>query len=85
MHSSTRLINLIPDPEYVSPSESSACSVAEVAILTTVETEGRRHMDVALDPIEWSRALVVDESGGLWLWYEIKVERQERLQKATKL
>lgn len=28
----------------------------------------RRVVDVAIDPVEWGRAALVDESGGVWLW-----------------
>jgi hypothetical protein len=29
---------------------------------------GRRVMDAVFDPTEWGRVLIVDESGGVWIW-----------------
>ena len=56
-----------------------------VAELTYDDTGGRRHIDVALDPTHWGRALVVDEGGGVWLWFEEKIEQLERVEKVMRL
>lgn len=42
-------------------------------------------MDCASDPTCWSRALIVDEGGGVWLWTEVKEEIRERLNKTMTL
>lgn len=42
-------------------------------------------MDVVLDPATWSRALVVDEGGGIWMWWEDKEIRGGRLEKVMNL
>ena len=85
LHSSTRLLNLIPNPLFLPPSEACPVKTLEVATLRSTETSGRRHVDVALDPVTWSRALVVDESGGVWLWWEDWSEQHQRLIKTHRL
>ncbi len=57
----------------------------QAGVITSAETEERRHVDVALDPLNWSRALIIDECGGVWLWWENRVEAQERLIKTPRL
>jgi len=57
----------------------------EVATLASAETEGRRHVDVALDPGTRGRALVIDEGGAVWMWWQNRLEAQERLVKTYKL
>jgi hypothetical protein len=42
-------------------------------------------MDVALDHTSWSKVLIVDEGGGVWLWWEEKLEIRERLVKTMRL
>jgi hypothetical protein len=56
-----------------------------VGELSYTSTEGRRHVDAVLDETTWSKALIVDEGGGVWLWYEEKVEVRERLIKTMQL
>lgn len=79
LHSSTRLLSLVPNRSFDPPTDAHPVHATEIACLTSAETEGRRHADVALDHETWSRALIVDESGGLWLWGEERVEVQERI------
>jgi hypothetical protein len=59
--------------------------VTRVGELSYTATEGRRHVDAVLDETTWSKALIVDEGGGVWLWYEEKVEVRERLIKTMQL
>jgi hypothetical protein len=56
-----------------------------VGELEYTATENRRHVDAVLDEATWSKALIVDEGGGVWLWWEEKVEVRERLAKTMKL
>jgi len=65
--------------------DQSTAETNRVGQLSHTDTEGRRHVDVALDQTSWSRALIVDEGGGVWLWWEEKTEVKERLVKTMKL
>jgi hypothetical protein len=65
--------------------DQSTAETIRMGQLNHTDTEGRRHVDMALDQTSWSRALVVDEGGGVWLWWEEKVEIKERLLKTMKL
>lgn len=47
--------------------------------MSLTDSNGLRHMDIALDPTSFGRAVLVDEKGGVTLWTERKVERSERL------
>nr|XP_018266353.1 uncharacterized protein I303_00328 [Kwoniella dejecticola CBS 10117]OBR88511.1 hypothetical protein I303_00328 [Kwoniella dejecticola CBS 10117] len=85
LQSTTHLLNLIPDHTYVPPSSQPPILSQRIASLSYSDTEGRRHVDVALDPVIWSRVLVVDESGGVWLWWEEKENRSGRIEKAWNL
>ncbi|KAK4683966.1 hypothetical protein P7C73_g6240, partial [Tremellales sp. Uapishka_1] len=69
------LLNVVPDSTYIPPASRPPVSVVQIGVLSSADTEGRRHVDVALDPESWSRALIVDEGGAVWLWWEEK-ERQ---------
>lgn len=76
------------DPHRISISisgEGSDAKSIRVGELNIAQTEGRRHVDMALDETSWSRALIVDEGGGVWLWAEEKVEIRERVTKVMKL
>jgi hypothetical protein len=74
------------DPHRISTSgEGTGAKSTRVGQLSISQTEGRRHVDMALDEANWGRALIVDEGGGLWLWSEEKVEVRERLTKVMKL
>nr|XP_019014207.1 uncharacterized protein I206_00289 [Kwoniella pini CBS 10737]OCF52988.1 hypothetical protein I206_00289 [Kwoniella pini CBS 10737] len=85
LQSTTHLLNLIPDHTYVPPSSQPPILSQRTASLSYEDTEGRRHVDVALDPTIWSRILVVDECGGVWLWWEEKDNRAGRIEKAWNL
>ncbi|KLT43178.1 hypothetical protein CC85DRAFT_284735 [Cutaneotrichosporon oleaginosum] len=74
----THLINLTLDPEYYYGSSSPTYNVSRIAELNKEYTEGRRHVDVALDPFHWGRAAVVDEGGGVWMWWEEKDRGNDR-------
>jgi len=65
--------------------EDSAVDTVKVEQLSHFDTEGRRHVDMVLDQTSWSKALIVDEGGGVWLWWEEKTEIRERLVKTMKL
>ena len=57
----------------------------DIATLRPSDTAGRHHVDIALDPTSFGRALIVDECGGVWLWTESKVEVAERLSHSAHL
>lgn len=78
------MLNLIPVSDN-EPDTKLHVLATRVGAITPEETEGRRHVDCAIDPTCWSRALIVDEGGGLWLWWEEKEEYRERLQKVMRL
>lgn len=42
-------------------------------------------MDVVFDLVIWLRVLVVDEGGGIWMWWEDKEIRGGRLEKVMNL
>lgn len=65
--------------------DRSKAETIRVGQLSHTDTEGRRHVDMTLDQSSWSKALIVDEGGGVWLWWEEKVEINERLVKTMKL
>lgn len=80
----THMLNV--DPHRITPAdEQSTAETNRVGQLSHTDTEGRRHVDVALDQTSWSKALIVDEGGGVWLWWEEKLEIRERLSKTMKL
>ncbi|WWC97298.1 hypothetical protein V866_004177 [Kwoniella sp. B9012] len=85
LQSTTHLLNLIPDHTYVPPSSEAPVICQRTALLSYEDTEGRRHVDVALDPKIWSRILVVDDFGGVWLWWEEKDNKNGRIEKAWNL
>lgn len=78
------MLNIDPHRISISGDATDARSI-RVGELSIAQTEGRRHVDMALDETSWSRALVVDEGGGVWLWAEEKVEVRERVTKVMKL
>jgi hypothetical protein len=80
----THLLNVGPHPITCANDQSTAETI-RVGQLNHTDTESRRHVDMALDQTSWSRALIVDEGGGVWLWWEEKVEVKERLAKTMKL
>jgi hypothetical protein len=80
----THMLNV--DPHRITGADDqSKADTLRVGQLSHVETEGRRHVDMNLDQTTWSRALIVDEGGGVWLWWEEKVEIRDRLVKTMKL
>ncbi|BEJ01692.1 hypothetical protein CcaverHIS631_0603740 [Cutaneotrichosporon cavernicola] len=85
LEGTTHLVNLIPNPEFIATSSSAPISVKRVAELGQNSTDRRRHVDVAMDPYSWGRAAIVDEGGGVWLWWEEKELFNGRLAKVTKL
>ncbi|WRT63394.1 uncharacterized protein IL334_000299 [Kwoniella shivajii] len=85
LQSTTHLVNLIPDHAYVPPSSSPPVISQRTAQLSYEDTEGRRHVDAALDANVWSRVLVVDESGGVWLWWEEKETKGSQIEKVWNL
>jgi len=82
---STHLLNVIPNPTFVPPTLEHPVTTLRVGELSVTDTEGRRHVDVELDPSTWSRAAVVDEGGGVWLWWEDKERVDGRTQKIMRL
>ncbi|GMK54191.1 hypothetical protein CspeluHIS016_0107770 [Cutaneotrichosporon spelunceum] len=85
LENTTHLINLYANPEFSVASSSPPILVTRVAELDRRLTDGLRHVDVAIDPREWSRVAIVDEGGGVWLWWEEKELVKHRLAKLTKL
>lgn len=77
----THLLNLHPS----STPFSAYVTSTRISELSFSDTECRRHVDVVLDPATWSRALVVDEGGGVWMWWEEKEIRGGRLEKVMNL
>ena len=47
--------------------------------LSCSDTGGRRHVDIALDTSTWCRALLVDDSGAVWLRWEERSEFAEKI------
>ena len=85
LHSSIQILNLRPNPAY-HPSSSLPCvNTTSAGILSTEAIEGRRIVDCAMDPVNWAHCALVDEAGGVWSWYEEKVEKQERIEKVMRL
>ncbi|ORY30819.1 hypothetical protein BCR39DRAFT_587775 [Naematelia encephala] len=84
LHSTTHYFNLIPDHTYVPPIDAAPFTTLRVGSLTSAETGGRRHVDAALDPLQWGRGVVVDECGGVWLIWEEKIEKHELQEKVFK-
>ncbi|WWD22865.1 hypothetical protein CI109_107360 [Kwoniella shandongensis] len=78
LQSTTHLLNIVPEHSYMPPTTSPSVTSIRAAQLSYEDTEGRRHVDVALDTGAWSRALIVDEGGGVWLWWEEKERRGPR-------
>ncbi|BEJ16976.1 hypothetical protein CspHIS471_0603770 [Cutaneotrichosporon sp. HIS471] len=85
LEGTTHLLNLTPNPEFIATSSSAPISVKRVAELGQNSTDRRRHVDVAMDPHSWGRAAIVDEGGGVWLWWEEKELVKGRQAKVTKL
>ena len=85
LHSSTRLLQLVPDDKRSPLTTSTPFSIQDVAILTTEDTGGRRQMDVVLDHNSYARALIADETGGIWLWSDEVMEKADRKTKIQKL
>ena len=80
----THMLNVNPHRVTCVEDQSTAETI-RVGQLNHTDTEGRRHVDATLDQTSWSKALIVDEGGGVWLWWEEKVEVSERLVKTMKL
>ncbi|ODN83799.1 hypothetical protein L198_07695 [Cryptococcus wingfieldii CBS 7118] len=80
LQTTTHLLNIHPLSSTPSPFSST-----RTAQLSYVDTESRKHINIALDAEIWSRALVVDEGGGVWLWWEEKETKGGRLEKVMKL
>ncbi|KAK8844585.1 hypothetical protein IAR55_006432 [Kwoniella newhampshirensis] len=78
LQSTTHMLNISPDHSYIPPSTFPPVTSLRAAEISYEDTEGRRHVDVALDSGAWSRALIVDEGGGVWLWWEEKERRGPR-------
>ncbi|WVQ93987.1 hypothetical protein IAU59_001065 [Kwoniella sp. CBS 9459] len=85
LQATTHLLNLIPDHTYIPPTSSPPIISLRAASLSYEDTEGRRHVDVALDSTVWSRVLIVDEGGGVWLWWEEKETRNGQPEKVWNL
>ncbi|WVF66371.1 hypothetical protein IAT40_001111 [Kwoniella sp. CBS 6097] len=85
LQSTTHLLNLIPDHTYIPPTSSPPVISLRAASLSYEDTENRRHVDVALDATVWSRVLVVDEGGGVWLWWEEKESKNGQPEKVWNL
>lgn len=81
---STHMLNASPH-RITCTKEDSAVDTVKVGQLSHIDTEGRRHVDMVLDQTSWSKALIIDEGGGVWLWWEEKTEIRERLVKTMKL
>ncbi|ORX34919.1 hypothetical protein BD324DRAFT_104438 [Kockovaella imperatae] len=79
LHSFTHLVKLIPNPSYLGDPDDPACYAEIMATLSSRETGGRRHVDLVLDPTTWSRALIVDDSGAVWFWWEERSELAEKV------
>ncbi|WVR03251.1 hypothetical protein IAU60_000242 [Kwoniella sp. DSM 27419] len=75
LQSNTHILNLVPDHSYLPTRTFSPIRSERIAQLSYEDTDGRRHMDAALDAGTWSRVLVVDEGGAVWLWWEEKEVR----------
>ena len=75
----------MPVPTFIPPSDQAPVAMEEISILRPFDTAGLHHVDVALDPTTFGRALVVDECGGVWLWTEGKVEKSERVVRSPRL
>lgn len=84
VQTSTHMLNVNPHRIAVGDAETVA-ETTRIGELTMDQTEGRRHVDMALDETSWSKALLVDEGGGVWLWQEEKVEVRQRVTKVMQL
>lgn len=78
-------MSLSPNPAFSLPSNIASHSLDRIAEIDSSMTEGRRLVDVALDPLSYGRAVIADEGGGVWLWWEEKSPVEGRLVKTTKL
>lgn len=76
---------MTPNPTYMPPTDVQPFATTRIATVTPSETEGRRHVDVALDPKVWGRAVIVDEGGGLWMWSEERIIVRDRTEKKMRL
>jgi hypothetical protein len=89
LHSSIHLLSLTPNHAYRpwSETETRPVNLLRLAELPCdcTEFDGRRAVDVAMDPTSWARVLVVDESGGVWLWSEAKVTVDSKLERRMSL
>ncbi|WVQ85167.1 hypothetical protein IAT38_007332 [Cryptococcus sp. DSM 104549] len=81
----THMINVIPSYGYLPPSASPPVTSLCTGQLSYEDTENRRHVDVALDPEVWSRVLVVDEGGGVWMWWDEKETKGRTVNKVMNL
>jgi hypothetical protein len=82
---STYFLNVVPNPSFVPPTQDAPVSIIRVGELPMSATEGRPHVDVELDPLTWGRAAVVDDQGGVWLWWEGKERIEGRYQSHMRL
>lgn len=85
LHSYTHLLLVTPNPTYMPPTDAQPFATTRIATITPSDTEGRRHVDVALDPKVWGRAVVADEGGGLWMWSEERNIVRDRTEKKMRL
>jgi hypothetical protein len=76
---------LIPDPSYIPPTTSPPASMKPLGRITSSDMEGRRPVDAALDPHTFGGAIIIDAGGGVWSWYEERVEKVERIQTSMRL
>ena len=59
------------------PTDEPAAFLEHVATLRSADTGDLRHVDAALDPTTWGRAVIIDERGGVWLWCMKKLETKQ--------
>ncbi|RXK40685.1 hypothetical protein M231_01936 [Tremella mesenterica] len=85
LQAKTILIDILPNPAAGPKSNFNPVRTERVAQLTYEQTEGRRHADIALDPLHWGRFLMVDIAGGVWLWQQEHIEVDEKLQRVSKV
>lgn len=81
----THLLSVTPNTAFVSPTHDFPVAITSIGELPTALTEDRRHVDVALDPLSWGKAAVVDEAGGVWLWSEGRETISGRIQRVYKV
>ncbi|KAL1408913.1 hypothetical protein Q8F55_005727 [Vanrija albida] len=81
----THMLSVVPNPSFVSPTHDLPVTVATIGELPPSSTEGRCHVDVALDPLSWGKAAIVDEGGAVWLWSEQRETINGRVQRTYKV